>query len=303
MESIIGSKSPAGGNVMDSNSAGFMADVIEASRDLPVLVDFWAPWCGPCKQLGPLLEKIVTAAAGKVRLVKINVDENPDLAQQLRIQSIPVVYAFKDGRPVDGFVGAQSESQIRAFVDRLIAGSKKGPDPIEEALQHAKAALDAGDTGTATAMYGQILSHDASNAKAVAGLSRCRVAMGDVDQARTILDSLPKEAQNDPDVVAARSAIELASKAVAAAGNLPELKARLERDSNDHQARFDFAMALYASKQTETAIDELMDIVRRKRSWNEEAARKQLLQIFEALGPTHALTIAGRRRLSSLLFS
>jgi len=304
METIIGGKpAGAGGWIKDSDTAGFMADVIELSRTTPVIVDFWAPWCGPCKQLGPLLEKVVNAANGAVRMVKINVDENQELAQQMRIQSIPVVYGFKDGRPVDGFVGAQSESQIRGFVERLLGGAHVGPDPIDEALEQAKTALDAGDADTAAAIYGQVLSHDAANVKAIVGMARCRIASGDLEQGKKILESLPKEAANDPDAVAARAAIELGEKSKEAAGQQGELQARLQKDANDHQARFDNAMALYAQKKTEEAIDELLEIMRRKRDWNEQGARKQLVQIFEALGPTHPLTVAGRRRLSSILFS
>ena len=304
METIIGGKpAGAGGWIKDSDTAGFMADVIEVSRTTPVIVDFWAPWCGPCKQLGPLLEKVVNAANGAVRMVKINVDENQELAQQMRIQSIPVVYGFKDGRPVDGFVGAQSESQIRSFVERLLGGAEVGPDPIDEALEQAKAALDAGDAGTAAAIYGQVLQHDATNVKAIVGMARGRISAGDLEQGKQILASLPKEAANDPDAAAARAAIDLAEKSKEASGQQGELQARLQKDPNDHQARFDNAMALYAQTKTEEAMDELLEIMRRKRDWNEQAARKQLVQIFEALGPTHPLTVAGRRRLSSILFS
>jgi putative thioredoxin len=304
MEALIGAAQAPADTIKDSDQTRFAADVIEASKNQPVLVDFWAPWCGPCKQLTPALEKVVKAAGGKVKLVKINVDENKELAQQLRIQSIPVVYGFRDGRPVDGFVGAQSESQIRAFVERLLgAGAHVDEDPIDAALSEAKAALEAHDAGTATAIYGQVLAHDPKNAKAIAGLARARAIAGDPAQARKYLDAVPKEAANDPDVAAARSAVELAEKGKAASGKSAELEARIAKDPADHQARFDLAMAKYATQDTEAAIEGLLEIIRRKRDWNEEAARKQLVQIFEALGSGHPLVTAGRRRLSSILFA
>ncbi|MGH6954658.1 MAG: thioredoxin [Alphaproteobacteria bacterium] len=305
MEQILGGRPPGanGELIKEGDTAHFVADVIEASRQVPVIVDFWAPWCGPCKQLGPLLEKAVTAAGGAVRLVKINVDANPELAQQMRIQSIPAVYAFKDGRPVDGFVGALPQSQIKAFVDRLLGGAPAGPSPIEEALKAAKAALETGDVGTAAALFGQILNHDSSNVKALAGLARCRIAAGDVKQARQFLSSLPETAGSDPDVAAARAALELAEAAKKNGASVEAMAKRLALDANDHQARFDLALAHFAANNAGSAIDELMEIIRRNRSWNEDAARKQLIKIFEALGSGHELTLSGRRRLSSLLFS
>ena len=303
MEPIIGEAVGNGAIIKDSDTENFMIDVVEASSEVPVIVDFWAPWCGPCKELGPALERAVNGAGGTVRLIKINVDENPDLAQQMRIQSIPAVYAFKDGRPVDGFVGAVPESQIKSFVDKLAEmGGGAQPSPIAEALEQAKTALEAGDTGTAGALFGQILNHESSNIQAAAGLARCRLASGELTQARELLNNLSSDAESDPHVAAARSALALAEKA-SEAGDVSELGARLAADENDHQARHDLAMALYAENQTEAAIEELLEIVRRKRDWNDDAARKQLLEFFEALGPTHELTIAGRRRLSSILFS
>ena len=310
MESIIGGGAPGPGGgpngavIKDSDTENFLADVIEASRDTPVVVDFWAPWCEPCKTLGPIIEKVVQGAGGAVRLVKINIDENQDLAQQMRIQSIPAVYAFVDGQPVDGFMGALPESQVKAFVDNLTGGaSGAGPSPIDAALEQAKAALEAGDAETAATIYGQVLQHEPTSLAAAAGLVRCRIGAGAFEEARAILDSLPPAAAEDTEVSAARSALDLAEKAGQAAGQIPELQARLAADENDHQARFDLAMALYGADQTEAAIDGLIEIVRRARTWNEEAARKQLVQIFEALGHTHELTMEGRRRLSTVLFS
>jgi putative thioredoxin len=310
METIIGGGAmgagggPNGAVIKDSDTENFLADVIEASSVTPVIVDFWAPWCEPCKQLGPTIEKVVKAAGGAVRLVKVNIDENQPLAQQMRIQSIPAVYAFVDGQPVDGFTGALPESQIQAFVDKLTAGAgEAGPSPVEAAMEQAKGALDADDGATAAAIYGQVLQHEPGNLAAAAGLARCAVAAGDFEQARAVLDSLPATAAEDGDVSAARSALDLAEKASAAAGQIPEFQARLAADENDHQARFDLAVAHFGMNQPETAINELIEIVRRARTWNEEAARKQLVQIFEALGHTHELTIEGRRRLSSVLFS
>ena len=305
MEPIIGAGAPAakGGLIKDSNTDQFMADVIEASATVPVIVDFWAEWCGPCKQLGPALEKAVTEARGAVRLVKINIDENQALAQQMRIQSIPAVYAFKDGQPIDGFVGAVPESQIKSFVGKLAetAGGVP-PSPVDQALEQARAAQEAGDLGAASALFGQILNHEPTHGAAAAGLARCQIANGDLAAARTLLDSLAAEVQANDEVAAARSALALAEKA-GAAGDAGELMARLESDANDHQARFDLALALYAAAQPEAAIDALVEIVGRKRDWNDDAARKQLLEFFEALGPTHELTVGGRRKLSSALFS
>jgi putative thioredoxin len=305
MEPIINGQIGAGNAALikDSNSANFAVDVIEASAEVPVIVDFWAPWCGPCKELGPILERVVSAAGGAVRLVKVNIDENQDLAQQMRIQSIPAVYAFKGGQPVDGFMGAVPESQIKEFVERLVGPDAIQPTPVEQALEQAQAALDGGDHGTAGAIYGQVMKHEPANVTAVAGLTRCLVMAGELAEARQILESLPQESHDAADVAAARAALDLAEKAGEAVGQTEELRARLEQNPDDAQARYDLAMGLYAAGEQEEAIDELIELVRRNRQWDEEAARKQLVQIFEALGHTHELTVAGRRRLSSVLFS
>lgn len=306
MEPILGTAARNGAGagadlVKDSNIDTFMADVIEASRQTPVIVDFWAPWCGPCKTLGPMLEKAVREAKGAVRMVKVNIDENPEIAQQMRIQSIPAVYAFKGGRPVDGFVGAVPESQIKAFVKRL--GGDTGPSPVEQALEQARGALDGGDAGTASAIYGQILAREPGNVPAVAGLAQCYLLAGDDAKATELLAGLPKEAQKDPEVQRVRSALELAQQAANASGDMADLQAKVARDPKDHQARHDLAVALFAAGQQEAAVDQLLDLFKRDRKWNDDAARKQLVKFFEALGGTHPLTVNGRRRLSSLMFA
>lgn len=311
MDPLILSKAPGaasanGGDLIkDASTETFMTDVIDASQQVPVIVDFWATWCGPCKQLGPALEKAVKDARGAVRLVKIDVDKNQELAAQMRIQSIPAVYAFFHGRPVDGFVGAVPESQLKSFVQRLVqmSGGAAGPSPIEQALEHADAALAEGDSGTAGAIYEQVLAHEPGNVRAIAGRVRVLIAAGDLAGARQVLDQAPAEAAKDQAVIAAKSALELAEQSAGAAAQLPQYRARLERDPNDHEARFELANALYAANEREAAVDELLEIVRRNRSWNDEAARKQLVKLFEAMGPTDPLTLSARRRLSSLLFS
>lgn len=302
MEQLIGGGAPGAADdlIKDTDTQNFAADVIEASRDTPVLVDFWAPWCGPCKQLGPLLEKLVTEAGGKVKLVKLNVDENQQLAQQFRIQSIPAVYAFFQGKPVDGFVGALPESQLKQFVDKLSKAG--GPSELDEALAAAKDALNQGNAEEAAALFAQILQQDSGNITAAACLARCAVMLGETDQARQILTQIPTEHAGDPDVEAAYSALELAEQADAA-GDAGELEAKVQADPADHQARFDLAVALYSRGQNAAAIEHLLEIVKRDREWNENAARQQLLKIFEALGPTHPDTVKGRRGLSTLLFS
>ncbi|MBM3602021.1 MAG: thioredoxin [Alphaproteobacteria bacterium] len=302
MEGLLNSApAPA---VKDATSATFMTDVIEASRDAAIVVDFWAPWCGPCKQLAPALEKAVKDTRGKVRLVKVNIDQNPDLAQQMRIQSIPAVYAFKNGRPVDGFVGALPESQVKTFVQRLaqLAGGAASPSPIDEAMTAAKEALDAGDTGNAGAIYAQILQHEPGHPGAAAGLARCHIQNGDAKSAESVLAAVPADRANDPEIVAVKAQLDLARQA-ADAGDVAELMEKIAHNPADHQARFDLAMALFAKNKREAAIDELLELFRRDRKWNEEGARKQLLKFFEAMGPTDPLTVSGRRRLSSLLFS
>ncbi|MGY0780516.1 tetratricopeptide repeat protein [Azospirillum argentinense] len=299
---------PAAGDLIkDSSDRAFMADVIEASQSVPVIVDFWAPWCGPCKQLGPILEKTVLAAKGKVRLVKIDTDKDPMIASQLRVQSIPAVYAFFQGRPVDGFMGALPESQVKAFVEKLLklagaAGGGEG-DILEEALAQAKEALEAGDTQTASEIYGEILQADPENLNAVAyaGLVRCLIVNDELARAKQMLDKVPEQIAKDKEIAAVRSALEVAEQA-ANAGPIPELTEKVARNEDDHEARFDLALALFAAGKRETAVDELLELVRRDRAWNDEAARKQLVKFFEAFGPTDPLTVQSRRRLSSILF-
>ena len=287
-------------SIKESDTAHFMADVIEASNEVPVIVDFWAPWCGPCKTLGPMIEKMVRQAGGLVRLVKINIDDNQDLAAQMRIQSIPAVYAFKKGQPVDGFVGAQPETQIRSFIDRLLAGAKP---PLEQALEAAKAALDSGDHAAAQALYLEIMTQEPDHAPAVAGLLRAIMAGGDMAGARELVSGLTDEMTADSAVAAAITALELAEQGDAAPPDTQALRDRLAADEDDHQARLDLAIALYGADQAEDAVEVLLELVRRAADWNDGAGRLQLIKIFDALGPTHELTLSGRRRLSSILFS
>ncbi|AIB12829.1 thioredoxin [Azospirillum argentinense] len=305
---VAAGAAPAAGDLIkDSSDRAFMADVIEASQSVPVIVDFWAPWCGPCKQLGPILEKTVLAAKGKVRLVKIDTDKDPMIASQLRVQSIPAVYAFFQGRPVDGFMGALPESQVKAFVEKLLklagaAGGGEG-DILEEALAQAKEALEAGDTQTASEIYGEILQADPENLNAVAyaGLVRCLIVNDELARAKQMLDKVPEQIAKDKEIAAVRSALEVAEQA-ANAGPIPELTEKVARNEDDHEARFDLALALFAAGKREAAVDELLELVRRDRAWNDEAARKQLVKFFEAFGPTDPLTVQSRRRLSSILF-
>ncbi|SRR5579875_1566435 len=308
MDAIIGKsgKTPATGTasaVKEGSTATFMADVIDASAEAAVIVDFWAPWCGPCKQLGPALEKAVQDSKGAVRLVKINVDENPELAQQMRIQSIPAVYAFKDGRPVDGFVGALPESQVKQFVQRLAALGGGAASPVAEALALAKEANAAGDAARAVNIWTQVLQHEPQNLEAIVGLARAALAKKDTARAKALIARVPAEQANHADVAAVKTALELAEAGRKAAGQIGALEARLAADPKDHQARLDLAVALFGAGEREKAIDHLFEIIKRDRAWNEDAARKQLLKFFEAIGLSDPLTVAARRRLSSILFS
>ena len=291
----------ASGPIKDSSIETFAADVLEASREVPVIVDFWAPWCGPCKQLGPLLEKVVSEANGAVRLVKVNIDENQEIARQLRIQSIPTVYAFKNGQPVDGFMGAIPESQLRAFVQQL-TGGEAGHDHAEEILAAADAAFAAGDVTQAAQAYGHVLQDEPGHPKAVAGLARCYLKSGDVERARKTLQLVRPDGAGDEAIRAIEAELKLRDQA-AQAGDTAGLRARLEADPNDHQARYDLALALDAQSDRDGALDQLLESVKRDRKWNEEAARKHLVTLFEAMGPTDPRTIAARRRLSTILFS
>jgi putative thioredoxin len=286
--------------IKDATTQSFMKDVIEESRRQPVLVDFWAPWCGPCKQLTPVLEKSVRALKGKAKLVKMNIDEHPAIPGQMGIQSIPAVIAFVNGKPADGFLGALPEGQVVAFLERLTKQEIGGED--KELLKEAEAALAAGDPAGAAAIYAEILAQTPDNIPALAGLARSYLETGETEQAKATLAQVPEAKRNEAPVAAARAAVEMAEQA-ASLGPIAELEKKVAADPLDHQARFDLALALNSQNRRQEALDQLLAIVRRDRKWNDDGARKQLVQFFEAWGPTDEFTVAGRRSLSSILFA
>jgi putative thioredoxin len=288
------------GLIKETTTQGFMKDVIEESKRQPVLIDFWAPWCGPCKQLTPILEKVVKAAKGKVKLVKMNIDDHPAIPGQMGIQSIPAVIAFVNGQPADGFMGALPEGQVTAFLERLTKGKIGGE--AQDLLKAADAALAEGDVPGAADLYAQLMAEDEANVAALAGLARCYVATGAIDQAKQMLAKVPEAKRNEAPVAAARAALEVAEQA-ASVGPVGELENKVSANPLDHQARFDLAVALNAKGNRAEAVDHLMEIVKRDRKWNDDGARKQLVQFFEAWGPTDEATVGGRKRLSSILFA
>jgi putative thioredoxin len=296
-ETTTASAPPPADLIKDGSDAGFMVDVIEASKIQPVIVDFWATWCGPCKQLTPSIEKAVRAAKGKVKLVKIDVDKHPQFAGQLRVQSIPTVYAFVDGKPVDAFMGAVPDSQLKAFVDKLLAFAPASE--IDEILSYAREALEAGDTGGAAQAYAEALQVEPENLVAIGGLARCYLAGGDVERAGEVVAMAPPNAKN-ADIESVRAALALAAAAPADASGA---EAKIAADPDDHEARFDYAKALAASGKFQDATDQLLELIRRDREWNEGAARAQLLTVFEAAGPMSDVAKQGRKRLSSILFA
>ncbi|MBB3936093.1 putative thioredoxin [Aureimonas phyllosphaerae] len=293
---------PASELVKDTTTAAFSADVVRESRNQPVLVDFWAPWCGPCKQLTPVLERAVQAAGGRVKLVKMNIDEHPSIAGQLGVQSIPAVFAFVDGQPVDGFMGALPESEVKAFIDRLTAGrAAPGGDPLAEALEQAAGFLAAGNAAQASQLFGAVLQHDPENAKAAAGLAECYLAAGDTARAQSLADAMPPSVLDDPAFATVRARLKLQEE-IAGLGDASALEARLAANPDDHQARYDLALIAQAKGDRAGAADQLLEIVKRDRTFEDDGARRKLLEFFEAWGPMDPATKDGRRKLSSLLF-
>ncbi|MBT4871341.1 MAG: co-chaperone YbbN [Marinovum sp.] len=293
----------ADGLVNDVTEASFMADVVEASQTIPVIVDFWAPWCGPCKTLGPQLEKAVIAAKGAVKMAKVNVDENQGIAGQLRVQSIPTVYAFWQGQPIDGFQGAVPESEIKAFVDRVVAAGGGAADGgLDDAVEAAEEMLTDGQAEDAAQTFQAILGEEPAHAGAYGGLVRALIALDNLDVAEATLNGAPAEIAETPELEAAFAQLELAKQAQNA-GPLGDLQAALEADPNDHQARLDYAQALYAGGQAEAAVDELLDLFGRDKEWNDGAAKAQLFTIFDALKPNDPIVLNGRRKLSSMIFA
>ena len=289
--------------IKETTTQTFVKDVIEESKRQPVLIDFWAPWCGPCRQLTPIIEKAVRAAKGKVKLVKMNIDEHPAIPGQMGIQSIPAVIAFVNGQPADGFMGAVPESQVTAFIDKLTAGMPGTGEPnVAEILAEAEAVLAEGDPATAAQIYAEVLAADATNIAGLAGLAKCYVTTGALEQAKQTIAMVPESKRNDSAVKAVQATIDLAEQANAL-GPLAELEQKVAANPLDHQARFDLATALNASGNRAEATNQLLEIVKRDRKWNEDGARKQLVQFFEAWGPTDEATVEGRKRLSTILFS
>ena len=287
---------------IDVNMDNFMAEVIDGSAKMPIVVQFWAPWCGPCKQLGPLLEKVVAAAKGKVKMVRINIDENQQIAQQMRVQSVPTVYGFFNGQPVDGFAGAQPESTLKQFIDKLVVAGGSGPD-IAAMVEAANSLLETQDYDNAMAQYHEIMAADPESPDGLAGMIRCMVGMKDIDGAREIVDQLDDEFRDKPAMVIAIDSLELAEKVAGAAGGLAQARAAVDADPNDLAARQELALALFATGEQAESMEQLLESIRIDRAWNDAAARMQLLEFFKTLGPANRDVMAARRKLSTLLFA